>query len=317
MKPTRSSVKTYQLDASGNYNLIDDEALDETNNMQINDNDTINKEILYTNPFLFNIEKSNGCYVASIEDFYLQDNNQAYNMGLILRNDELKKGKRNKIVKKNFKRWKKEINDRLQFVLTNANNKLLEASSNKVIGVKFINKFLLIVNIVICLLLLFNTIKIIKPLGKVLKIITIVIMLLGIIGLILSVIQEFKNYSYKKSINVHKSKLHKYEKEIIKAYKHNYKNTYSYYKKGMKKQIFNNAPLTMDKIVIGGDKIDYIEKSTVIVNDKYMKNIIKKEGFYITYQVPIFLSYVLSILSGGYLIVELVIALIKHIMKGE
>lgn len=317
MKPTRSSVKTYQLDASGNYNLIDDEALDETNNMQIIDNETINKEILYTNPFLFNIEKSNGCYVASIEDFYLQDNNQAYNMGLILRNDELKKRKRNKIVKKNFKRWKKEINDRLQFVLTNANNKLLEASSNKVIGVKFINKLLLIVSIVICLLLLFNTIKIINPLGKVLKIITIVIMLLGIIGLVLSIIQEFKNYSYKKSINVHKSKLHKYEKEIIRAYKHNYKNTYGYYKKGMKKQIFNNAPLTMDKIVIGGDKIDYIEKSTIIVNDKYMKNIIKKEGFYITYQVPIFLSYVLSILSGGYLIVELVIALIKHIMKGE
>ena len=190
MKPTRSSVKTYQLDASGNYNLIDDEALDETNNMQIIDNETINKEILYTNPFLFNIEKSNGCYVASIEDFYLQDNNQAYNMGLILRNDELKKGKRNKIIKKNFKRWKKEINDRLQFVLTNANNKLLEASSNKVIGVKFINKFLLIVSIVICLLLLFNTIKIIKPLGNVFKIITIVIMLLGIIGLILSIIQE-------------------------------------------------------------------------------------------------------------------------------
>ena len=50
---------------------------------------------------------------------------------------------------------------------------------------------------------------------------------------------------------------------------------------------------------------------------KEEKNIIKKEGFYITYQVPIFLSYVLSILSGGYLIVELVIALIKHIMKGE
>lgn len=316
MKATRNHVKTYQLDSSGNYYLVN-ELTDEVNNYQPVDDKLLNKEVLYTNPFLFNIEKSNGYYVSSIEDFYLQDENKSYNMGLILRNDTIKKRKRNKIVKKNFKRWKKEIQDRLQFVLTNANNKILEASSTKIIGVKFINKFLLLISIIIDLLLIFHVIPIINPLNKTFKIIALIMIALGLIGLTLSIIQELKNNSYKNSIKNHKLKLHKYEKEISKAFKRNYKKTYNYYKKGMKNQIFNNAPLTMDKIVIGGDKIDYIETSTIVVNDKYMKNIIKKEGFYLTYQVPIFLSYVLSIISSGYLIVELVIALIKHIMKGE
>lgn len=317
MKANRNNVKTYQLNSSGKFDLVEDNLLSEFENYQVYDEKTVNKEVLYTNPFLFNIEKSNGCYVSSIEDFYLQDKNQTYNMGLVLRSGELRKGTRNKIVKKNFKRWKKEIKDRLNFVFRNANNKINEANSTKVIGVHFINKLLLLISMVICVLLLTNVIKVINPLNKVLKIITIIVFSISMIGLILSTIQDCRNHSYKNSIKVHKSKMNKYEKEVEKAFKNKYSKAYKYYKKGMRKQIFNNAPLTMDQIVIGGDKIDYIEKSTIIVNDKYMKNIIKKDGFYLTYQVPIILSYVLSILSGGYLIVELIIALIKHIMKGE
>lgn len=317
MKANRNNVKTYQLNSSGKYTLIEDDILDEVENYQAYDEKTVNKEVLYTNPFLFNIERSNGCYVSSIEDFYLQDKNQTYNMGLILRNGEFKKSTRNKIVKRNFKRWKKEINDRLQFVLRNANYKIKEANNCEIIGVKFVNKFLLLMSIVICILLLCHVIKIINPLNQTFKIIAIIIIALSSLGLILSIIQDVRNSNYKDNIKTHQSKMNKYEKEVKKAFKKNYQKSYNYYKKGMKHLIFNNAPLTIDQIVIGGDKIDYIEKSTIIVNDKFMKNIIKKDGFYMTYQVPIILSYMLSVLSGGYVIVELVILLIKHIMKGE
>lgn len=308
---TRGNVKTYELNSQGHYVLCkENEPLNEFDN-------NVNEEVLYSNPFLFNIEKSNGFYVSSIEDFYLKDNDKTYNMGETLRNINVKKRTRNKIVKKNFKNWKKEIDERIKFVFTNAKYKLQEANSCDVINVGFGNKILLFISIVIALLLLFNVIKIIPPLIGYKRMIAIAVMVVAIISLLLSIVQAIKANQYLSQIKVYKKNIKKYEKEVNKAYLKKYKKTYKYYKKGLKKKVLSIPPLTIDKVVIGGDKIDFIEKSTIKINEKYMKNIVKKEGFLFTYHLPVFFSYVLSIISGGYLIVELVICLINFIAKGE
>lgn len=310
---TKGNVKTYELNNHGHYVLVEA-------NERLNDNEhssSYNEEVLYSNPFLFNIEKSNGFYVSSIEDFYLKDKDRTYNMGELLRNINVKKCARNKIVKKNFKNWKKEIDERIKFVFTNAKYKLQEANSSDVINVSFGNKILLFISCAIAFLLLFNVIKIIPPLSGYKRMIAFSVIVLSFLGLILSIVQGVKSHQYLNQIVNYKKSIKKYEKEINKSYLKKFKKTYKYYKKGLKKRVFTNPPLTMDKIVIGGDKIDYIEKSTIKINEKYMRNIVKKEGFLFTYHLPIFLSYVVIIISGGYLIVELIIYIINYIAKGE
>lgn len=310
---TRGNVKTYELNNHGHYVLVEA-------NEQLNDNEHIssyNEEVLYSNPFLFNIEKSNGFYVSSIEDFYLKDKDRTYNMGELLRNINVKKSARNKIVKKNFKNWKKEIDERIKFVFTNAKYKLQEANSSDVINVSFGNKILLFISCVITSLLLFNVINIIPPLTDYKRMIAFGVIVLCILGLILSIVQGVKNYQYLNQIKKYKKSIKQYEKEINKSYFKKYKKTYKYYIKGLKKRVFTDPPLTMEKIVIGGDKIDYIEKSTIKINEKYMRNIVKKEGFLFTYHLPIFLSYALIIITAGYLIVEIIIYIINCIAKGE
>lgn len=310
---TRGNVKTYELNNHGHYVLVEA-------NEQLNDNEHIssyNEEVLYSNPFLFNIEKSNGFYVSSIEDFYLKDKDRTYNMGELLRNINVKKSARNRIVKKNFKNWKKEIDERIKFVFTNAKYKLQEANSSDVINVSFGNKILLFISCVITSLLLFNVINIIPPLTDYKRMIAFGVIVLCILGLILSIVQGVKNYQYLNQIKKYKKSIKQYEKEINKSYFKKYKKTYKYYIKGLKKRVFTDPPLTMEKIVIGGDKIDYIEKSTIKINEKYMRNIVKKEGFLFTYHLPIFLSYALIIITAGYLIVEIIIYIINCIAKGE
>lgn len=315
----KGKVKFYQLN-------INDEGIKKNRVSVFEEDDDIQNdglpkeidEILHTNPFLYKETDKTKKYVLSIEDFYITCKNVNLPLGSFVRNSKISKFKRRKIVKKQFKIWSKDAKNKYKSVFKYSGESIKLASQYNILTISIFNKLLLLVGFIIPILVLLKIIPTISLSVELMQTLAIITSGVSLIGIIFSIYYTAKVRSHKNFIKTQKTLQNKYLKSLEVNFKKFTKKNKKYYVKNIKKNGFKKAPLPIKKSMIGGDKIDYMEKVNDDINKKTIEILKTNNRFNFTYFMSILLSYLTSIVSIGYVVYIVIYKIIKIIFaKGE
>ncbi len=315
----KGNVKIYNFNHDGDYVLSDE--LDSKNHNSLEEAKIENIEIndeLYINPFLFQINAFNSNYITSVENFYIKLNDSSLTFGNIVRNDSYSKKEKKKMIKNTINHWIEDANREIDKVFLNSDETIKLGKQNKLLKVKFINIILLLIGIIIPIILLLNIIPIINFTGKIYIISASSLIMLSILGIVFSIVQARKYKSFMNKINEHNQLHRKFYKKIRKRFKRNKKRIIKYYKKGFKKNKFLKDPLDIKEVQLGGEMLLQIKESSKDIQNSYKTILEQKSRNNFCYYIAKLLSYITSMISGGYIVVMLIIHILKLLfVKGE
>jgi len=243
--------------------------------------------ILFNNPFLYTASKAAEDNINSVEDFAVKYKKSNVYLGSIVHNDKIEKKSKLKLVKKNFKIWKKNFKNTYIDAIGNVSKSVetMEITPVKTIGGKF--KFTLIVFLILevaFLLMFLNSSLNLIPVEMLidasskltnsfndniiykLVIILPLVLLLGMI--VLGIIYKIKSHKFRKLRKKAVKFSTKSAKNIKKDFKKVYPNAYKYYVKNVKEtdnEMFE--PLSIDRVACNNFDLTEIEELIVdIVN---------------------------------------------------
>lgn len=277
----------------------------------------INK-LLCTNPFLFKKDESNEKYVVSVEDFFVRYKGRSYPLGTVIRTQLFTRRERKKIFKKNFSYWVKDAKHRMKNVFKESEKNIEIASKHNMINISFVNVFLLLIGIIIPILLFSRIVDFLYIANNIIKYTLIGCMALSVLGLLFGILHNRKCRAYKKYVGKQRRIHRKYTKEVNRDFKKNSKHFKKHYSSCFKNRIMKKPPLPIKRVVIGGEKIDYLENISVEISKRNMDIMRINEGFNPLYRFSVLLSYITFLLSGGYTLYLVIMYVYKILFtKGE
>lgn len=318
----KGNIKVYDFNYDGKYELseqLDEKEFLAKSNEKLANNqlikDKLNQELFY-NPFLCEINIDNSDIILNIEDLYIMNNNSSCTFASIIQSNYYTKREKKKIIKKQIKKWENEVEIKLNELLKKSTLILQISKKSDFLEVNFLNKFLLLMGIVIPVILLFNCLSFINFNNKINKICAVIVIFLSLLGFLFCYLQNKQKRIYNDKISNHKV-IHKRIKEILRKFKKNSNLLEKYYKSGFKNNQFIKQPLPIKFIQIDENNLQTIENSIDDIQKYYNTNENNKVSSF-SYYMAKFLSYFVSITSGGYIVIMLLVYLFKIIfMKGE
>lgn len=318
----KGNIKIYDLNFAGKYKLserLDEKEFVTKSNEKLANNQLIKEKMsqeLFYNPFLCEINIDNSDIILNVEDLYIMNNNSSCTFASIIQSDYYTKREKKKIVKKQIKKWKNDVAIKLNELFKKSTSILQISKKADFLEVNFLNKFLLLIGIVIPVILLLNCLPFISFDNKINKICAVIIIFLSLLGFVFCYFQNKQKRIYIDKISNHKV-IHKRIKEILRKFKKNSNLLEKYYKSGYKNNQFIKQPLPIKFVQIDEDNLQIIENSIDDIQKYYNTNENNKVSSF-SYYMAKFLSYFVSITSGGYIVIMLLVYLFKIIfMKGE
>lgn len=318
----KGNIKIYDFNYDGKYELkeqLDEKDFIAMSNQKITNNQLITEKLnqeLFYNPFLCEIDINNSDLTLNVEDLYIMNNNSSCTFASIIRSDYYSKKEKKKIANKQFKKWEEIIAIKLNDLFKKSSSILQLSKKCEFAQINLLNKFLLIIGIIIPIILLLNWIPFINFDNKICKLMAISIICLSILGFICCYLFEQKKHIYNNKLSKHKS-IHKKLKRVLKKFKTNKKLLEKYYKSGYKNNQFMKQPLPIKFVNIDEDNLYTIENS-IDEMQKYLNTNDNNKISSISYYIATWLSYIVSITSGGYIFIMILVYLFKIIfMKGE
>lgn len=327
----KGQVKIYELNQEGTYDFKESikdirryEELDELSYSPEKVSDysdglpeQINK-ILCTNPFLFKKDESNEKYIISIEDFYVDYKQKKYPLGTVIRTQLFTRRERKKIFLKNYKVWVKDAKQRIKKVFKESEQNIDVASKHNLVNLGFLNILMLLTGAILPILFFTKVVDFLYVKNNIVKYILIGCIALSFIGIICGVLHSRKCRAYKNYVRKQKKLHKKYSKEVNKDFNKNSKYLKKHYSSCFKNRIMKKPPLPIRRVVIGGDKIDYLENISIEISKRSMEILRINEGFNPLYRFSVLLSYATCFISIGYTLYLVVLYLYKILFaKGE
>ena len=322
----KGKVTVYQLNTDGKYVLDEkdadykDQETDERINSfvqtETNTTEGLPEEaynVLHTNPFLFVRNENNESYAVSIEDFYVTYKKINKDLGSIIRSKDLRNGKKKKIFKHQFKIWNNDAINVTKKTFADAEESLGVAKEQEFKSINLGEKLGLLMGILIPVFMLLNIVSWLSITNKIIKYIAYAIMGISTLGIILAVLQDIKILRFKNYIGKQRDLYKKYLKEVNKDLKKKSKKLEKYYIKGLSKKTFVKAPYPIEKVTVGGEKVNYLKDETNIIAKKCMEVLKRNKEFNGLYTFPLILSFLAWLPSVGYLIYLCVLKLIDYL----
>jgi len=235
------------------------------------------KQALIRNPFLFDDFPENN-YITSIEDFYVEYKNEQYRFGEVIRSKELARRKKKKILKICFKKWKDEIDTRLEedALIGEGQFENGERQSNQAIKVGAAPFVLAPIMMIIAMLLISGKVNFLGTLSKFEFLIMscVIPILIGIVCI--GALLNKTNNIFSKLNKFSKDQYDKKLKSLKNDFNKKYNTTYGYYKNGYKGK-FKKNPLPIKKTAVGSEKFNTLEE-IVKGNCQINQNQGKKKG---------------------------------------
>lgn len=319
----KGNVKIYNFNKKGKYELVDEIDYDKylLNSSSDNDvsfNELLDKE-LYKNPFLFNCNLEHRIDInISIESFYITHNSKSCTFESIVRSDYYSSREKKKIINKIIKNWGTEINNKIDETLIKSKELIKSANKYEFKTLNPVHKLLLIIGLILPILLLYGVISFIDCSHFIYKIIGISLIGLSLIGYILGYMQSRIERNFRYNVDKHCKLTKINSKKLQQKFKKNKRILKKYYNNGYIHNQFSKDPLLIEEIQIGVDKLIEIEESMENLNANYKAILKNKDKPNFSYKIAAALSYILPLISGGYIVIMLLIYVFKLIfMKGE
>lgn len=318
----KGNIKIYDLNFAGKYKLserLDEKEFVTKSNEKLANNQLIKEKMsheLFYNPFLCEINIDNSDIILNVEDLYIMNNNSSCTFASIIQSDYYTKREKKKIVKKQIKKWENSVEIKLNELLKKSTSILQISRKSDFLEVNFLNKFLLVIGIIIPIILLFDCFPFITFDNKINKLCAIIVIFLSLLGFVFCFFQEKEKRIYNDKLSKHKV-IHKKIKNALRKFKKNRNLLEKYYKSGYKNNQFVKQSLPIKFVQIDEDNLQTIENSIDDIQKYYGTNDNNKISS-CSYYMAKFLSYFVSIASGGYVVIMLLVYLFKIIfMKGE
>ena len=308
------NVKNYILNEDGNYQEYDKMQEDFINPEDLPNE--INKALKY-NPFLLTHNPNINSEIDSIEEFYININDESKEFGSVIRDDSFSKSNKKRFVKKQLKKWKKEAFQNLKKLIEETKNKFLNTHSERYRKINGYQLFYLILSVILSLLCVFNTLQFIND-NIIETIVIIITFALSLVCFVFTFIQHLKIYKFDSELAYHFNEYEIYYKSSKKKIKKSYKKIIKYYAKGYLNSHFQKDPYSIKGIYIDMNTFEKIQANDKEIIKIYNNILKENNGINIFYRLPLICSYVLIALNGGYMVVMLLIHIYKLIfMKGE
>ncbi|HNZ50403.1 MAG TPA: hypothetical protein PLO88_01675 [Bacilli bacterium] len=287
-KKRKETIVEYVLTTKG-YNKVvagknDHEVGVHPSQRQINNLDTAKTQFLRTNPFMYN-SKTSAYPITSIEEYLVKVRKSEFALGDIVRNPDLSKTKKRRLVKRAFKNWNKDYNTQKSRAFSDSDKTMEVIGGVNFMKISFATKLVMMVLFLLMIFIvslnsylwmkiaqtnfgfrlrqnvmdLFNTTAWLKMLANLTIYVLVMFMFYATIYSMVS--KDFVR-NHKMAINY----LKKSEKAISRAYKKKFKKAKTYYLKMIGSKKRSHPPLDIKKVEEGQINIttfDNIRKVTV------------------------------------------------------
>ena len=315
----KGKVKTYVIDNNGNYKLLDEFEEKAVFKESILPEELPNKinEALHDNPFLLINNEQIRNQIESIEEFYINQENNEIKLNEIIRDDSINKKQKKHILNEQFKIWKKESIEVLNTIADENEKQFTKTKPEKFKIINDVNIFFLIVSLILSLTMISNIFNFIQK-NVLTTIIIVITIIFVILSFVLTFIQSDKIKKYDTCVKEHFQQLRLYTNKSTKQIKRNYKKLKKYYSNKYKNNMFLKEPYNISNIYIDMKTYNDLKNDNKNILETYNIILKEQEGLNIYYNIPRFSSYFLMIINSGYFIIMLLIYLYKLIFtKGE
>ena len=272
-------------------------------------------EMSRTNPFLYNYNLESPMSLHSIEDFYVKKGKKELSFRSLVRSNFYRRAKRKRILKKGFKTWDEEVNQKLLDLQNYGtvqynNNKWMQLPKIKVFGFMFN-----IIGFLFSIILVNESILMLGVLEGVFKQITYLCILIFIgiffIGILINRIINTNARVFKKNKQCYNSEVAK----IMIDYKKKFKKTSKYYLKNMPKNAnnFRSEILLLDETSIQLNNIKKVEDIVADGSKQLIKSNKRSVGIKFSKFIYMFLLTCSSLYVYGYAIYKIALYFIDKI----
>ena len=280
-------------------------------------------EVLHTNPFMFNVDKSK-YVIYSVEEFYVQTKKKETSpLGSVFRGNDYSKFQKKRIIKRAFKDWRNDFNLNKKQILSLNEDQITVVGDVTPAKIKLIHYLSFGIIFIFISMLMYRqgemwekawTAKINEGISNALLVPWVSI--LGQAALLALIVAMMASSIYNEIINNYKQlsndapMLYKQAKEKVeKDFNKKYKETRKYYLKHLRRYNATVPTLMIAKTAVGEVDFDDIQKMTNVYVQKTANLKRKKTLMKIFNILTRYIPYFLSIVFVGYIIYSIIVSL--------